>query len=191
MNLDILPAESSQLGHATDRNGASAAHKIEFMEAYAELNSVLILFGTVTGNAESLAQRTAEVIARRGFNVRVKNMAHYTVDALSREKCVVFITSTYGNGEPPDDVAPFWEGIVRKDELDLQGVKFSVLALGNSTYDHFCKCGRDLDAALERRGATRLYPRVDCDVDYDVPAKRWTEGLLASLQRNYGASVAA
>ena len=52
-------------------------------------------------------------------------------------------------------------------------------ALGNSTYDHFCKCGRDLDAALERHGATRLYPRVDCDVDYDVPAKRWTEGVIA------------
>src|SRR5215813_10299532 len=83
MNLDILPAESSQLGHATDRNGASAAHKIEFMEAYAELNSVLILFGTVTGNAESLAQRTADVIAGRGFSVRVKDIAHYTVDALS------------------------------------------------------------------------------------------------------------
>ena len=191
MNLDILPAESSQLGHATDRNGASAAHKIEFMEAYTEPNSVLILFGTVTGNAESLAQRTADVIAGRGFSVRVKDMAHYTVDALSQEKCVVFITSTYGNGEPPDDAALFWEEVVHRDKLDLRGVKFSVLALGNSTYDHFCKCGRDLDAALERRGATRLYPRVDCDVDYDAPAKRWTEGLLASLQRDQGVSVAA
>ena len=80
---------------------------------------------------------------------------------------------------------------MQKDGLDLRGVKFSVLALGNSTYDHFCKCGRDLDAALERRGATRLYPRVDCDVDYDVPAKRWTEGVIASLQRSHGASAAA
>jgi len=190
MNVDILPAESSHLGHVTDRNGASA-HKIEFMEAYAESNSVLILFGTVTGNAESLAQRTADVIAGRGFSVRVKDMAHYTVDALSQEKCVVFITSTYGNGEPPDDAAPFWEELVHRDKLDLRGVKFSVLALGNSTYDHFCKCGRDLDAALERRGATRLYPRVDCDVDYDAPAKRWTEGVLASLQRDQGVPVAA
>ena len=161
------------------------------MRNYSGRNSVLILFGTVTGNAESLAQRTAEVIARRGFNVRVKDMAHYAVDALSQEKCVVFITSTYGNGEPPDDAAPFWEAVVQKDGLDLRGVKFSVLALGNSTYDHFCKCGRDLDAALERHGATRLYPRVDCDVDYDVPAKRWTEGVIASLQRSHSASAAA
>ena len=190
MNLDIVPAESSQFGHSTDRNGAGI-HKIETMENCAGPNSILILFGTVTGNAESLAQRTAEIIARRGFNVRVKDMAHYTVDALSQESCVVIIASTYGNGEPPDDAAPFWERVVQKDGLDLRNVKFSVLALGNSTYDHFCKCGRDLDAALERHGATRFYPRVDCDVDYDVPAKRWTEGVIATLQQYHGTSAAA
>ena len=190
MELEILPGESSQLGHSADGNG-TAAHRHEAMGNYSGRNSVLILFGTVTGNAESLAQRTAEVIARQGFNVRVKDMAHYAVDALSQESCVVIITSTYGNGEPPDDAAPFWEGVVQKDGLNLRRVKFSVLALGNSTYDHFCKCGRDLDAALERHGATRLYPRVDCDVDYDVPAKRWTEGVLASLQRDHSASAAA
>ena len=176
MELDILPGEPSQLGHSTDGNG-TAAHRHEAMGNYSGRNSVLILFGTVTGNAESLARRTAEVIARQGFNVSVKDMAHYAADALSQESCVVIITSTYGNGEPPDDAAPFWEGVVQKDGLNLRRVKFSVLALGNSTYDHFCKCGRDLDAALERHGATRFYPRVDCDVDYDVPAKRWTGGL--------------
>ena len=80
---------------------------------------MLILFGTVTGNAESLAQRTAEVIARRGFDVRVKDMAHYTVDALSQESCVVIITSTYGNGEPPDDAAPFWAGSRAKRRLEF------------------------------------------------------------------------
>jgi sulfite reductase (NADPH) flavoprotein alpha-component len=185
MELDILPGESSQLGHSTDGNG-TAAHR-----HYSGHNSVLILFGTATGNAESLARRTAEVIARRGFDVRVKDMAHYAADALSQEGCVVIITSTYGNGEPPDDAAPFWEEVVQKDGLNLRGMKFSVLALGNSTYDHFCKCGRDLDAALERHGATRFHPRVDCDVDYDVPAKYWIEGVLASLQRDHSASAAA
>jgi sulfite reductase (NADPH) flavoprotein alpha-component len=190
MELEILLGESSQLGHSADGNG-TAAPRHAAMRNYSGRNSVLILFGTVTGNAESLAQRTAELIARRGFNVRVKDMAHYTVDALSQESCVVIITSTYGNGEPPDDAAPFWEGVVQKDGLNLRGMKFSVLALGNSTYDHFCKCGRDLDSALERHGATRLYPRVDCDVDYDVPAKHWTEGVIASLQRDHGAFAAA
>ena len=89
------------------------------MRNHSGRDSVLIL-GTVTGNAESLAQRTAEVIARRGFNVRVKDMAHYAVDALSLKKWVVFITSTYGNGEPPDDAAPFWRGRAKR-RLELTG----------------------------------------------------------------------
>lgn len=75
--------------------------------------------------------------------------------------------------------------------LELRGVKFSVLALGNTTFDHFCKCGRDLDAALERHGATRLYPRVDCDVDYKVPATDWIHGVLASLELETGAATSA
>ena len=55
------------------------------------------------------------------------------------------------------------------------------LALGNTTFDHFCKCGRDLDAALERHGATRFYLRVDCDVDYQLPATHRIHGVLAHL----------
>jgi sulfite reductase (NADPH) flavoprotein alpha-component len=190
MEFDVYSREPSQLGHSTDRNGTST-YRPERLQNYSGGNSVLILFGTVTGNAEALAKRTAETIVRHGFNVRVKDMAHYAADALPRERCVFIIASTYGNGEPPDDAALFWERVVQKEDLDLRGVKFSVLALGNSTYDHFCKCGRDFDAALERRGATRFYPRVDCDVDYDLPAKRWIEGALEALQRGHGASAAA
>jgi sulfite reductase (NADPH) flavoprotein alpha-component len=70
-------------------------------------------------------------------------------------------------------------------------VKYSVLALGNTTYDHFCKCGRELDAALERHGAVRLHPRVDCDVDYDDPAGRWIEGVLANLRQEQTSSASA
>jgi sulfite reductase (NADPH) flavoprotein alpha-component len=70
-------------------------------------------------------------------------------------------------------------------------VKYSVLALGNTTYDHFCKCGRELDAALERHGAVRLHQRVDCDVDYDDPAGRWIEGVLANLRQEQNSSASA
>jgi len=110
---------------------------------------------------------------------------------LKQANCVLVVASTYGDGEPPDDAAPFWEAIVHGNGLDLSGVKYSVLALGNTTYDHFCKCGRELDAALERHGAMRLYPRVDCDVDYDDPARRWIEGVLTTLrqEQNYSATA--
>jgi sulfite reductase alpha subunit-like flavoprotein len=103
----------------------------------------------------------------------------------------LLVASTYGDGEPPDDAASFWEAVVYGNSLDLTGVRFSVLALGNTTYDHFCKCGRELDAALERHGAARLYPRVDCGVDYDAPAKRWMEGVIAILRREQNFSAMA
>ena len=90
------------------------------------------------------------------------------------------MASTYGDGEPPDDAAPFWEAVVHGNGINLSGVKYSVLALG-TPYDHFCIRGRDLDAALEPRRHA-VYPRVDCGVDYDEPGGRWIEGVRAKLR---------
>jgi sulfite reductase (NADPH) flavoprotein alpha-component len=142
---------------------------------------VLILYGTVTGNSEALAKKLADALRPTGLTARVRDMANCQPNVLTQTNCVLVVASTYGDGEPPDDAAPFWEAVVRGNGLDLGGVKYSVLALGNTTYDHFCKCGRELDAALERHGALRLYPRVDCDVDFDEPAKRWLDGVVAQL----------
>jgi len=100
---------------------------------------------------------------------------------LTQASFVLMVVSTYGEGEPPDDAAPVWEAVVPGNGLDLGSVKYFVLALGDTTYDQFCKCGRNFDAALERHGAMPIYPRVDCDAGYDDPAKRWFDGVLASL----------
>jgi sulfite reductase (NADPH) flavoprotein alpha-component len=153
--------------------------------------SVLILYATVTGNSETLAIKLADALRPAGIIAHVCDMAHCQANILIEAKCVLVVASTYGDGEPPDDAAPFWEAIVHGDGLDLSGVKYSVLALGNTTYDHFCKCGRDLDAALERHGAVRLYPRVDCDADYDFPARHWIDGVLATLRPEQNVSASA
>ena len=153
--------------------------------------SVLILYGTVTGNSEALAKKLAEALRPTGLTARVRDMAHCRPNVLKQTNCVLVVASTYGDGEPPDDAAPFWEAVVHGNGLDLSGVKYSVLALGNTTYDHFCKCGRELDAALERHGAVRIYPRVDCDADYDDPAGRWIEGVLANLRQEQKFSASA
>jgi uncharacterized iron-regulated membrane protein/flavodoxin len=153
--------------------------------------SVLILYGTVTGNSETLAKKLAEALRPTGLTARVRDMAHCQPNVLKQTNRVLVVASTYGDGEPPDDAAPFWDAVVHGNSLDLRGVKYSVLALGNTTYDHFCKCGRELDAALERHGAVRLYPRVDCDVDYDDPAGRWIEGVLANLRQEQNFSASA
>jgi sulfite reductase (NADPH) flavoprotein alpha-component len=101
------------------------------------------------------------------------------------------VVSTYGDGEPPDGAIQFWQAVVHGKGLNLSSVRFSVLALGNTTFDNFCKCGREFDAALERHGATRIYQRVDCDVDYDAPAKHWFEGVLAQLRENERSTLSA
>lgn len=154
-------------------------------------DSVLILYGTVTGNAETLANKLAAELRSAGVTARVRDMAHCQPSVLTQASCVLMVVSTYGDGEPPDDAMPFWEAVVHGNGLDLSGVKFSVLALGNTTYDQFCKCGREFDAALERHGATRIHARVDCDVDYDGPAKHWLGGVLANLVQNERGALSA
>jgi uncharacterized iron-regulated membrane protein/flavodoxin len=149
-----------------------------------DADSVLMLYGSMTGTAEALAHKLAGFFRTARLNVRVRDMAHCQPDVLRQAKYVFMIVSTYGDGEPPDDVVPFWEAIVQGKDLDLRGVEYSVLALGNMTFDHFCKCGRDFDAALERHGATRIFPRVDCDVDYDAPAAYWLRGVVAHLKEH-------
>ncbi len=147
-------------------------------------DSLLMLYGSVTGTAEMLAHKLAAALRRAGHAVRVRDMAHCEPHVLAQASCVLLVVSTYGDGEPPDDAVPFWQSVVHDNGFDLRGVKFSVLALGNTTFDHFCRCGREFDAALARHGAIRIYPRVDCDVDYEAPAKRWLDGVLAHLQKD-------
>ena len=181
---------SSSLANGHARHGHETA-RADWTNASYNGDSVLILYGTVTGNAESLAHKLAAALRAAGVTVRMRDMAHCTPHVLTQANCVLLVVSTYGDGEPPDDAAPFWQCVVHGHGLNLRGVKFSVLALGNTTYDHFCKCGRDFDAALERHGAIRIYPRVDCDVDYAAPAKHWLNGVLAHLTQDERTALSA
>ena len=167
-------------------NRFSSGYEYPMSEMRAPLDSnhrLLILFATVTGNAERIAHRLAREVQGYGFTASVMDMAHCKPEILTEERTVLVVASTCGNGEPPDDAAPFWEAVVRGTGWNLRGLRFSVLALGNLTYDHFCRCGREFDVALERHGATRFYPRVDCDAEYHQSAKRWIDGITATLRR--------
>jgi flavodoxin len=193
--LEATTPGPTQLSGETRDNRLQAqptnGHKLDITggEMFSGHESVTILYGTVMGNAESVAHQAAAVLRRAGLSVRVGDMAHCQASLLTRLSSVLIVTSTYGNGEPPDDIIPFWRAVVHGDVLDLRALKFSVLALGNTTYDHFCQCGREFDIALERHGATRLHPRVECDVDYEASAARWLHGVLTALQRPQTASA--
>jgi sulfite reductase (NADPH) flavoprotein alpha-component len=137
---------------------------------------VLIMWGSETGTAQGLAEMTETKLKDTGLSARAVSMAGVTLDALPGFKKVLVITSTWGDGEPPSNAIDLWEAFQKK-KVDLSNTRFSVLALGDTAYPQFCKCGKDFDEFLASQGAQRLHPRVDCDLDYEAPFEKWLSGV--------------
>ena len=139
---------------------------------------ISFLFGTQTGNAENLAQDTARLAAKNSFETEFLSLDDVTMEKLQGMKNAVFIVSTYGEGEMPDNAQLFWDSLASEAAPKLNNMKFGVLALGDTSYEQFCNAGKLLDFRLEQLGATRLIDRVDCDVDFEIPSKKWVRSLL-------------
>jgi sulfite reductase (NADPH) flavoprotein alpha-component len=162
--------------------GAARQASVEPAPALAARPEVTVLFGSQTGNAEKLAGALRDRLAGLGFPAKLESMAAYKPAQLKRERVLLVVVSTYGEGVPPDNAQAFHEFLSGKKAPKLdEGLRFSVLALGDSSYEHFCQTGREMDARLEALGAARLAPRVDCDVDFEDAAEAWTAGVLAAL----------
>lgn len=142
---------------------------------------VTILWGSQTGNAESCAKRMAKALNGGRFETEVFDLANYEVTKLAQEKNLLLITSTYGDGEPPDNAADFVETLISDSAPKMEGVKFSVLALGDTEYPDFCETGKIIDQRFGELGGERIYERVDCDVDYDEPFDVWKAGIIDVL----------
>ena len=140
-----------------------------------------ILYGSETGNSAGLARILGEEAQKRDLAATVADMADYKVRQLGQEQDVLIVVSTYGEGDPPQPATGFFEFVEGRKAPKLDGVRFTVLALGDSTYEFYCEAGKRLDRRFEELGATRLAPRVDCDVDYDDPAAKWTDEILTLL----------
>ncbi len=138
-----------------------------------------VLVGTQTGTAEAIAEDLGRAASGYGVAVTTIGLDDVEVDRLPAMGHVVVITSTYGEGEMPDNAELFWETLQASTAPRLDGLKFSVLALGDSGYDGFCQAGKLIDTRLEQLGAERILARVDCDVDYEEPAAAWTTQALS------------
>lgn len=145
------------------------------------LAPLTILFGSQTGTAESLAKRAAKEAGKRGFAATVMDMAAFGCAQLAQEKNILVITSTYGEGEPPDNAKALHAALAASEGLGLAGLRFSVCGLGDTNYVQFCRCGQDFDARLEKLGAARVAPRADCDVDYEEKFTAWLDSALSCL----------
>jgi sulfite reductase (NADPH) flavoprotein alpha-component len=147
-----------------------------------------VLYGSQTGNSKGLAKKTAASFEGSGYQVTLSSMSDFKPNNLKKVQNLLIIVSTHGEGEPPDSAKSFYEFLHSKRAPKLDGVQFSVLALGDSSYEFFCQTGKDFDKRLEELGGTRLYPRFDCDVDFDEPAGEWLQGVLGSLSEVQGGS---
>ncbi|WP_017233368.1 assimilatory sulfite reductase (NADPH) flavoprotein subunit [Pandoraea sp. B-6] len=145
--------------------------------------SVTILYGSQTGHAQEVAEHAKARAVAAGFKVDLFAMGDYKASRLKNDKLLLVAVSTQGEGEPPDDARDFYEFLHGAKAPQLEGTRFAVLSLGDSSYEKFCQAGKDFDARLAALGAQRLVPRVDSDVDYDAPAERWAEEAVEALSR--------
>ncbi len=150
------------------------------------LKPLTILFGSQTGGAESLAKRAAREAGKRGFAPMVLDMAQADLARLAGEQNLLVITSTYGDGEPPDNAKALHAALKSAAQLPTSNVqlptlRYSVCALGDTNYVQFCRCGKEFDAWLEKLGAVRVTPRVDCDLDFEARFTAWLGTALGAL----------
>jgi len=151
---------------------------------------VTVMYGSQTGTAEGLAKKLVKTLKKGNFAPEIHDMAAYDRSRLSKEKNLLIITSTYGDGEPPDTATDLHAWLMSDAAPRLEGVSYSVLALGDSSYPDFCKCGIEFDTRLAALGAKNLHARVDVDVDPDEPFAEWSAALLATLSPS-GAAIPA
>lgn len=156
----------------------------------AAASKLTVLYGTESGNSESLADRTVKEAKKRGFQANMKNMADISTADLAKVSNLLVIVSTWGDGEPPETATTFFKEFI-SSQMVLSGTRYSVCALGDTSYEKFCQTGKDIDSHLEALGAQRILARQDCDIDYEEDYLSWLAGSLSALAPAAAAPIEA
>ncbi|EKA5637117.1 assimilatory sulfite reductase (NADPH) flavoprotein subunit [Vibrio navarrensis] len=169
-------SQSQTLGASAPLTQAAA------LTAAKPAGKLTIIFASQTGNAKGVAEALEREAQAAGIAVQLFDASDYKGKDLAKETHVIFVASTNGEGEAPDNALELHEFLQSKKAPKLPNLQYGVIGLGDSSYEFFCQTGKDFDAFLEKLGAKRFIDRVDCDVDYDAPAAEWRAKALESVK---------
>src|SRR5258708_343607 len=144
------------------------------------VGKITIAYGTETGNSKKLATDFAAKAKKKGINAKVVGLEQYRLTDLPKEEYFFTVISTQGDGEPPASAKKFYDHI-HGEGFRLDKLKYSVLALGDTSYPLFCKVGEDVDQQFQSKGAQRIVSLQKCDTDYEEEAGNWFDHVLQSL----------
>nr|WP_298411181.1 assimilatory sulfite reductase (NADPH) flavoprotein subunit [uncultured Halomonas sp.] len=188
LNGEQMTWLSGYLAGLTAQGIAPAAAGVE-TPAGSEALEITVLFGSQTGNAEEVAQRALARAQARGFKARLLDMAEAGKKDFKQPGNFLVVVSTQGEGDPPDTAEGFFELIDGRKAPNIDGSRFSVLGLGDSSYEYFCYTGKHLDERFTALGGERIHDRQDCDVDYEDAAEAWIESVLDRFGELSGAGT--
>ncbi len=207
--LETAPFPEDQLSVIRRLIGGASAEQLQWLSGYlagyqaagrgiaaapaappAAKTPLTILYGTESGNAEALAGAARKTAARLGFSAKTLDMADTTPEQVARAGNLLVVASTWGEGDPPQRAEPFYAALMSDAAPGFADTRYAVLALGDRAYANFCETGRVIDERLAMLGAKRIAPRVDCDLDYEAPAKAWIDAGLRALEPSASSTAA-
>ncbi|MAD73278.1 MAG: assimilatory sulfite reductase (NADPH) flavoprotein subunit [Rheinheimera sp.] len=153
--------------------------------------TLTIVYGSQTGNARHVADGLAALAKAKNIAAKIVDLADYKSSQLKNEQYLVIVTSTYGEGEPPENAVSFYNFLFSKKAPKVPQLKFAVLGLGDTSYEFFCKTAADFDERLAELGGQRLQARADLDVDYDAAATSWNNALISVVEPEFASAPSA